>query len=508
MTRTKITFILMKSNKNHIGKLYAMTHQGTKVISRKSMQIDVPYKFWDKQKRKVKDSYPEANRINSLIEKKNKEFEIANNNIPTGNDEQCALMYMKKHIEDSTIVTSSKNKYRIILKNFEKVIYSTLKMNSLPFKMLRNIPFLEILKKEIRKNGKKEGAFKTNKGWHDYMTVFGSFVELWNAYSGTQFPINIRPFTTKIGKDDKKLATTLSHQELQKLIEYTPPKKRSQHPQLLSKNIFLFQYHTGGIRIQDALILTNKDIMNDGFLIKIKKTKESEKFPFCFEQVACLKDYYSFEYNASVNSTNIGSLNLNPSTIIQLNRLEGIGNLNEMKLADFEKLISAVIKQSENNKDLLELIQPLQIVEEKLKYEISVHFFELIKRRPQNFLFPKLEWNKFKDVITSSGNRYFNETHEYTIQLARAGHISNLKRIAKTLDIPKITGHTPRHTLANHLYSEGYSIEQIQRVLIHSNSNTTKIYIRKRHQAEIVNKTISESTSIFRKKRSDLNKGK
>ncbi|MFN6319897.1 MAG: hypothetical protein ACK4YR_09065, partial [Bacteroidota bacterium] len=68
-------------------------------------------KLWDKNKRKVKESYQEANRINSLIEKKNKEFEIANNNIPTGNDEQCALMYLKILIEDSTIVTSSNNKY-------------------------------------------------------------------------------------------------------------------------------------------------------------------------------------------------------------------------------------------------------------------------------------------------------------------------------------------------------------------------------------------------------------
>jgi integrase len=40
-----------------------------------------------------------------------------------------------------------------------------------------------------------------------------------------------------------------------------------------------------------------------------------------------------------------------------------------------------------------------------------------------------------------------------------------LKRISENLGLPKITGHTPRHTLANHLLSEGYTPEEIGNIL-------------------------------------------
>ena len=78
-----------------------------------------------------------------------------------------------------------------------------------------------------------------------------------------------------------------------------------------------------------------------------------------------------------------------------------------------------------------------------------------------------------------------------------------MKRISENLGLPKITGHTPRHTLANHLLSEGYTPEEIQRVLVHSSVNTTKIYLKKRHQTFGVNKTMTESIAIFRKKRQE-----
>ena len=508
MIARKITFILMKSKNKQIGKLYAMIHSGSVVISRKSLKIDVPYKQWDKSNHIVKSSNPESKQINNLIDEKIREFEIENQEIPTGNDSACALGYMKSRLNSPALTTGSKSKYKTILKNFEAVVYEELKMDSLPFKQLRDIKFLQVLKNEIRKGRKGTNKFKSNSSWFNYMTVFGGFVKEWNKNSGTQFPINTLPFTTDIGKFTKKIANTLTHKELKALTEYKPINSKKNEAQLLSKNIFLFQYHTGGIRIQDALTLTNKEIKSNGFQIRIKKTNEIELFPFCYEQVECLKRYYPFEYNISLKNTEVGNLNLDPSMIIQLNRLEGIGELNKLTLTEVSEIRAWVCKKSIEIDELKEFVNSLFELEEFLKEEITNSFFNLLKKRPQSFILPKLEWDDFKESYTNTDNRTHNERHEYLIHCARAGQISNLKRISENLGIEKMSGHTPRHTLANHLQEEGYTIEEIQKVLVHSNINTTRIYLKRRHHTDVVNKTVSESSKVFRKKRNlDFQRG-
>lgn len=504
MTRAKLTFILMKTQNPKIGRLYNMIHKGAVVLSRNSLKIDVPYKYWDAKRNRVKSSFPDSQVINKTLEQKVKEYDVLHRIVPIENEDQCVLKYMKERINDSGLTSSSIKKYNLILKNFESVVFGELKMDKLPFYILRDISFIRTLKQEIRKSGKKSKSLKTKNGWFNYMSVFARYVNDWNSYSGTPFPINVRPFTTDIGKDPKQLAISLTHEELQMLMDYTPDEHRNPLPQTLSKHIFLFQYYTGGIRIQDALTLTNKDIMSDGFQIRIKKTKEVEKFPFCYEQVDTLRDYYSFEYNSALNNIRVGELKLQPSLIIQLNRLEGIGDISLNGLKELISLKNTIEEQSKNNPALYEFIEIFEAVEQELKNEIAKHFFRLVRNRPQDFLFPKLEWGDFCNTFSKSGELQFTDEQEKLLHLAKAGHNSNLKRISENLGLPKITGHTPRHTLANHLLSEGYSPEEIQRVLVHSSINTTKVYLKKRHQTFGVNKTMTESLMIFRKKRQEI----
>lgn len=503
MIKKKLTFILMKTNSSKAGKLYAMEYAGRTVISRKSMKVDVPYRDWDKGRILVKANNPDANSINALISDKKREFERMNIDIPMGDDNLCILNYMASRISYSGLTLSSQRKYNIILKNFEDVVYNRFKMSSLPLKALRDISFVRKLKQEIRVNLRGDIPFKSNRAWHNYMVVFCRFVEDWNSNSGTQFPINTRPFTTEIGKDQKKIATTLTHEELQKLIEYKPEGYGNGRSQLLSKNIFLFQYNTGGIRIQDALTLTNKEIKSDGFQIKIQKTKETEKFPFCYEQVECLESYYPSEYEETLKQIKVGELPLTPSVIIDLNRLEGIPTLNALGLQEFGKIINTLKGMLQENEEIQQVFESFLKVDDLLKQEVSRYFFNLVRKRPQAFLFPKLKWTEFKDAYNAKGDRLFTETHEALIHKAEAGHNNPLRRISENLDISKITGHTPRHTLAGHLQAEGFSVEEIQRVLVHSNSNTTKVYLKQRHQTDSVNQTMAVSIKIFRSKRTE-----
>jgi integrase len=495
----------MKTPSPLIGKLYAMEHMGSKVLTRKSMQVDVPYKSWDSDKGKVKSTFRDASKINAMIENKLKEYELTNPILPTGEDSQCALKYMAARINTPNLALASQKKYKTILLNFEYVVHRKMKMSHLPFQSLRDKSVVQALKEGIRINlhGGKE-KFKSNKSWDNYMTVFGKFVEDWNKNSGTQFPINIRPFTTDIGKDPKKLANTLTHEEMQRLIDYKPVGYKGCKPQILTKNIFLFQYYTGGIRIQDALTLTNKEIMSDGFQIKIKKTKQTERFPFCYEQVECLKTYYPTEYTLSEQNSKVGDLPLDTDTIIDLNRIEGLGNLNDLGLIEFQSIHNQLRKMAESNKEIIPILDTFEKVEQLLKDELTQDFFSRLSRRPINFLFPKLKWADFKSAYNSRGDRQFDVAQEKAIHNAECAHISSLKRISEILQLPKMGGHTPRHTLAGHLQAEGYSVEQIQRVLVHSNMQTTMEYLKTRHQSDVVNQTVSESIEKFRAKRAQV----
>ena len=90
-----------------------------------------------------------------------------------------------------------------------------------------------------------------------------------------------------------------------------------------------------------------------------------------------------------------------------------------------------------------------------------------------------LDYDDFKDSIENGKD--FSQEQEYQIHRARTRHNSALKRVSETMGIPTLTGHVPRHTLANHMAYMGNSEEEIRQVLGHANVRDTKVYLRERH---------------------------
>ena len=499
----KITFILMKTKNSNTGKLYSMIYEGSKVYKRTSLKEDVLYKDWVKESNRVKKTNINAERINKIIEDETSLFQIGQLNIPDGDDNQCVLEYMKTNMDTGLLTKSSLKKYDTILKNFKEVIQRKFGMEILPFRQLRDIKFIKALKIEIQKDSRTEGKYKTNASWLSYMSVFRNYVSHWNKYSGTQFPINVFPLTSDIGKNPKKTVNTLSHNEIQKLTNYNPAGYGNGISQLLSKSIFLFQYHTGGIRIQDALLLTNKHVKENGIEIKIQKTERVELFPFNYEQVSCLKHYYPEEYYEANMKSTVGDLLLSHKTIEELNRIDGLTNLNDMNISDIEQILKQVIVKSKTNFEIRQFINPLEEVEERLKEDVTIRFFKLLKKRPVSFLLPKLNWDEFKSSYKNNYWEELTDNQSYIIHKAKAGHNSNLKRISNELGIEKMTGHTPRHTIANHLLNENVPLEEIQKVLVHSNPRTTMIYLNERHNSGEVSKVLNKTNKSFRRYRSN-----
>jgi integrase len=281
-------------------------------------------------------------------------------------------------------------------------------------------------------------------------------------------------FTQK--KQVKKLAPSISRDQIVELENYVPVKlrKRCYTSQILAKDIFLFQYYSAGIRFIDAVTMTNSMIMEDKLVIPIRKTSDFITAPFHFPMMEVLRPYFAEQYHAAMGDVKLGTVILDARSIQQLFRLDGIDfvSMNHEELAG---VISMVARQQSD----AELILYLEDIKNRLEDQIVRCFFKQVKDLPIQFLFPMLDYDDFKDSIENGKD--FSQEQEYQLHRARPRHNSALKRVSETMGIPTLTGHVPRHTLANHMAYMGNSEEDIRQVLGHANVRTTKVYLRERH---------------------------
>ena len=58
-------------------------------------------------------------------------------------------------------------------------------------------------------------------------------------------------------------------------------------------------------------------------------------------------------------------------------------------------------------------------------------------------------------------------------------------------------GHTPRHTIANHLLDSGFSLVEIQSILLHAHPSTTMVYLKKRQLSKLANNTLRSFHAVM-----------
>jgi hypothetical protein len=188
-----------------------------------------------------------------------------------------------------------------------------------------------------------------------------------------------------------------------------------------------------------------------------------------------LRPYFAEQYHAAMNEVRMGTVILDARSVQQLFRLEGI----DFVSMNYEQLAGVIRQVTTSYQSDAELTHYLQDIQNRLEDQIIRYFFKLVKDLPAQFLFPMLDYIDFKNSLETGKD--FTQEQEYNIHRARTRHNSALKRVSETMGIPALTGHVPRHTLANHMAYMGNSEEDIRQVLGHANVRTTKIYLRERH---------------------------
>lgn len=475
-------FILFPTKNPEIKTIYEIITQGSQVIHRKSLGLRIAKNNWDKTKKRVKSKEPNAQEINRILREKEEQFQFEKpKSNKLTNEDSCALQYMEHELErgyqDGTKKVSTYNKYKTVLSTLRKVINEKFGVKNLPFSKLRELETIRQITIGLQQGYGKAGKPKNPTVIFNYLSIFKSFVDHWNRYSGTQIPVNTATFFNFTQKKHvKKLATSISRDQIIELESFVPVKLRQRcyTSQILSKDIFLFQYYSAGIRFIDAITMTNTMIMEDKLVIPIRKTSDFITVPFFFPMIKVLKNYFPLQYDQSMNEVRLGKVILDARSIQQLFRLDGINftNMNHEQL-------TGVIRHITSQQSDPELTHYLFDIQNRLEDQIIRYFFKLVKDLPAQFLFPMLDYTDFKNSLETGKD--FTQEQEYNIHRARTRHNSALKRVSETMGIPALTGHVPRHTLANHMAYMGNSEEDIRQVLGHSNVRTTKIYLRERH---------------------------
>ncbi|SDD64897.1 Phage integrase family protein [Algoriphagus faecimaris] len=476
------SFILFPTKSPETKTIYEIITHGNQVVHRKSLGIRITEKNWDKTKKRVKSKEPNAQEINRILREKEEQFQFENPRSQTLNTEKsCALQYMEQELErgyqDGTKKVSTYNKYRTVLSTLRKVVQEKFGTKYLPFKKLKDLETIRQITIGLQRGYGKSGKPKKPAVISNYISILKSFIDHWNRYSGTQSPVNSSTFFNFIQKKQvKKLAPSITRHQIKELENYVPVqrRKRCYTSQILSKNIFLFQYYSAGIRFIDAITMTNTMIMEDKLVIPIRKTSDFISAPFYFPMMEVLNEYFPHQYQQAMNDVKLGKVILDARSIQQLFRLEGIDfvNLNHDQL-------TGIIREVTSQQSDSELTHYLFDIQNRLETQIIKYFFKLVKDLPAQFIFPMLIYDDFKDSLENGKD--FTQEQEYDIHRARTRHNSALKRISENMEIPTLTGHVPRHTLANHMAYMGNSEEEIRQVLGHANVRTTKIYLRERH---------------------------
>lgn len=476
------TFILFKTSNEEIKTIYEMATEGSRVIFRKSLGIRISAKNWDPQNKRVTSKEVNFNEINQKLRQKEELYFYENpDKVSFASDSSCAIIYMHHQLErglaDGTKKVATYNKYKTVLSGFRRVTQEKFGSNYLSFAKLRDQDAIRELTMGLSRGYGKAKKVKKPLVIFNYLSIFKSYVDHWNRYSGTDQPINTTTFFNFVQKkQQQKLAPSISREQIKKLENYEPIKirKRTYAPQVLAKNIFLFQYYSAGIRYIDAITLTNKMIGDDKLVIPIRKTTDVISVPFYFPMLSCLKSYFPSEFDKAIQQIKLGKVVLEAQSIQQLFRIEGVDFLN-LTYDGFCNLFNSISNEQMDK----ELTYWLSKIKHRMEDEINRVFFSMIKNLPSQFLFPQLSYDDFKDAIDGGNN--FNNEQEYLIHRARTRHNNSLKRIGVNLRIEGLSGHVPRHTLANHMAYSGNSEEEIRQVLGHSNVRTTKIYLRERH---------------------------
>ncbi len=481
-------------------------------------------KYWDPIKQRVKkNSNVDHLSYNSTIERElGRVLEDPSMIQKDPSSKHSFLHYFEKSVNGDRLHFNhgTRLKYRSVLTKLKEYLHHIGKTD-LPFSDL-DLDFIESFQRFLRT------SLTTNTTIH-YHKVIRIFIR--RSQKDPSIQTRFDPYTNfSFPKKEKVLKETLSIEDIQ-VIRNTP----LSNPRLDKvRNLFLFQYYTGGMRVSDLLTLRFKNLINGRISYTMFKTKQSIDIPITSVHVHLLHKLLDLKTTVDkpVQSYfDLGSFRKplppiqdtekRPSPIsrrppkVLLDQIpqsiqipsSSVGGYNPLGLfisslgyEELTKEISrlgnliqngGVIRHGKLTLDLRKEIDPINHTKkvlsrlEKRKEDLDNQFVrstieELTKmgsksKTKNSFVFDLLKNEEFpeEDLSVLSEGQYLR------INKTSIVYNRNLKNLQSILDLTvPMKSHLPRTSFTNIMMEEGFNTRDISLILGHSSLSVTDNYVK------------------------------
>lgn len=277
------------------------------------------------------------------------------------------------------------------------------------------------------------------------------------------------PFIFYVNQKDPVEKRRLSQQDFEKIIQYKPEPDSSLFH---TKNYFLFQVFSQGLRVGDLLTLRFKNIVEGRLVFFQSKTKRPHTILVNDNMTMILKDYINVDTSKIVNQR----WKFKQSGVEYLLSYSDI--LAKYKERQREHL-PKIIAGGEIPKEIINWKKTVDSVRSQLYTLILPVVQKYAKTNPDRFIFPILRDIDFKEV-SFQGDSKLSKYQYNQISSKTALYNKNLKKIQTACGITtKLSSHISRHTYTDFMLMEnGIDVYDISKSLGHTRLATTEHYLR------------------------------
>lgn len=499
-----INIIFQKSSDGENGTIYVRTIEN-RVSEKRSLKIYIKQKEFEKyfipdsKRFKKTKQFPMSDHYNSIIEQKLKELSSHGNEISyLPNEKKSFIDFWELCIKDFTN-HGTRIKHETILNKLNKYLTHISKSENKPDLLFKDITptFLKEFRHYLTTNSDPK-ILSENTVIH-YLKVFKSIINQSitdDYYNYVRNPFNSLRFSMKT-----KTKSVLSEEDIEKLLNTKIEDSNLRG----TRDMFLFQMFSNGMRVSDVFLLRWDNIINNRILYTMFKT--------------------GYELNIPIN-LNIGlilsGLLSSDNYYIELFKTEKIsftdedGNYYDINLVKLDKLINHLISPfkyynplvdkliNENHKVLNENMGKIEEykgyrieksnkqirnyidLKENLLLQVEKKFlngvFSKISSKKvedsKDFVFPVLSNEQFKNIgsdFSKLSLEQYKSIKHHTIVYNR-----KLKKVQELCGIEtNMTSHVSRHSFTNLLLKlDNINLYDVQQLLGHSDIKITQTYLR------------------------------
>jgi integrase len=407
--------------------------------------IEIEKNHWDSKMRRIKElkSIPNHEELNGKIQhlvnslKKNPTIKKEDEEIT---QKQFSLVEFLIFFERQIDIQVAQKKYNTYRKN--RVVLNHLKaFNSFnPISNYIDRQFLDDFKIYLF----KEVKLKQN-GFFSYFKVFRTYINKIIESNHPLFRAENNPFLYYKMKEDPVLKIKLTKEQF-KLIEGM---KIENNPTLeRARNLFVFAYYSGGMRIADILTLQWRNIVGDRLEYRMRKTKKDISIPLNLKQLEIIYRY------APVLSDE-------EKTKKHISRTCWIGkDMNTSFSSPIYILQSTLESKKQVEKKDKNILNP--------NHPLIQNLANLKLTCPHEFIFPPMKGFKYHDSIQLD-KKILSSTYCINRQL---------KKLSLLLDLGiDISTHIARHTLSDLMRKSGIGLYDISKILGHADIAVTQKYL-------------------------------